>query len=142
MKKYHLAGLLGAALCVTLSACSTTRTATTPNQLAQKTVNYECHAPGQRSVNLEVQYTFQGSDPVTAQIIYDDQAIALTRTTDSKVNMVGNTFAGNGYTWTTGQFTVVNAAQVDGDMLTRADTTASGGAPVNTIIARNCKVKG
>ena len=143
MTKYPLSGALGAVLCATLAACSTTGNADKVDQLSQKTVQYQCSAQGQRTVNLEVQYTFQGDDPVTAQVIYDNQAISLTRATNSKTDMVGDTFTGNGYTWTTGKFTLENAGQVNGNMLTRQETsTAMTGAPTNTILARNCKAGG
>ncbi|HEU0229465.1 MAG TPA: hypothetical protein VFR20_02740 [Burkholderiaceae bacterium] len=143
MTKFPLSGALGAVLCVTLAACSTTGNPDKMNQLSQKTVQYQCSAQGQRTVNLEVQYTFQGNDPVTAQVIYDNQAIALTRATNSKTDMVGDTFTGNGYTWTTGKFTLESAGQVNGNMLIRQETSAgTTGAPTNTILARNCKAGG
>lgn len=143
INRFRWTPVLGIALCATLTACSTTGNPSNDNQLAQKTVRYECNAHGQRSVNLEVQYTFQGVEPVTAQVIYDDQAISMTRDTNSKANLVGDTFTGEGYTWTTGQFTVANADKVDGTMLTRSD--ASSGHPgehINTILARGCAVRG
>lgn len=145
MIKRYLTASAGAALCVTLAACSTTprHNPNADNQLVQKTVHYECHAPGDRRVNLEAQYTFQGTGAVTAQVIYDDQAIPMTRDTNSKANLVGDTFTGNGYTWTTGQFTVDTAEKVNGNMLTRSDAVAaSGGGHANTILARNCVVQG
>lgn len=143
MKNQYLKGAVGAALCVTLAACSTPTNLNTSNQLAQKTVHYDCSAQGQRGVNLEVQYTFQGNEPVTAQVIYDDQAISMTRDSNSKANLAGDTFTGEGYTWTTGQFTMSTAATVDGNMLTRADAVPNrAGEHVNTILARNCTVKG
>lgn len=143
MTKYPLSGALAAVMCATLAACSTTGNADKVNQLSQKTVQYQCSAQGQRTVSLEVQYTFQGNDPVTAQVIYDNQAIALTRATNSKTDMVGDTFTGNGYTWTTGKFTQENAGQVNGNMLTRQETSVNTtGAPVNTILARNCRAGG
>lgn len=142
MKKYHLGGVLALAACSLLAACSTTDEINKPNQLAQKTVHYECSAQGQRRVNLDVQYTFQGVEPVTAQIIYENQAIELARDTNSKTNLVGNTFTGHGYGWTTGQFTVQNADKVDGNLLTRTDAGAAGASPVNTILARECHVGG
>ena len=145
MIKRYLTASAGAALCVTLAACSTTprQNPNAANQLVQKTVHYECHVRGERRVNLEVQYTFQGAGAVTAQVIYDDQAIPMTRDTNSKANLVGDTFTGNGYTWTTGQFTVDNAEKVNGNMLTRSDPAAvSGDGHINTILARNCAVQG
>lgn len=144
MIKHYLTGAAGVALCVTLAACSTTDShPNAANQLAQKTVRYECSAQGQRGINLEVQYTFQGTDPVTAQVVYDNQAIAMTRDTNSKANLVGATFTGEGYTWTTGPFTVDNAEKVNGNMLTRSDAAANaGGQHINTILARNCAVRG
>ncbi|WP_298018109.1 hypothetical protein [uncultured Castellaniella sp.] len=142
MIKHYLTGAASAALCITLAACSTPTNLNAPNQLAQKTVHYACNAQGQRDVNLEVQYTFQGTDPVTAQVVYDDQAISMTRDTNSKSNLVGATFVGEGYTWTTGQFTVENAEKVNGNMLTRADPAPNRtGEKVNTILARGCAVR-
>lgn len=143
MSKYPLKGALGAVLCATLAACSTTVNMHKESQLSQRTVEYQCHARRERTVHLEVQYTFQGNEPVTAQVIYDDQAISLTRASDNKADMVGDTFTGNGYTWTTGKFSMEDADKVDGNMLTRRDiATGSTTAPVDTILARNCKAKG
>lgn len=143
MTKYHLSTVAGAVLCTTLAACSTTPMGHSPNQLTQKTVHYQCRAQDQRALDLEVQYAFQGNDPVTAQVIYDNQAILLTRDTGSKANLVGNTFTGDGYTWTTGQFTLDNVSQVSGNLLTRLDALPGHvGQHVNTILARNCAVRG
>ena len=142
-RKLPFTGALVAALCTTLAACSTPVNLNPSNQLAQKTVRYDCSVQGQRGVNLEVQYTFQGVEPVTAQVVYDDQAISMTRDTNSKANLVGDTFVGQGYTWTTGQFTLDNAEKVAGTMLTRSDAVATHpGTFVNTILARGCAVRG
>ncbi|CAM5215479.1 hypothetical protein CDEF62S_00740 [Castellaniella defragrans] len=143
MKKTVLTGASGAAACLMLAACSSTGHLALNNQLTQKTVNYECSAQDQRSVNLEVQYTFQGDSALTAQVIYDNQAISLARDNDNKANMAGNTFTGNGYVWSTGEFTLATADKVDGNMLTRSNADTGGPeAKANTILARNCKVRG
>ncbi|HEX7386322.1 MAG TPA: hypothetical protein VF285_03475 [Castellaniella sp.] len=143
IKKFPTTALSAAVLCTTLAACSTPVNLNPSNQLAQKTIRYECSVQGQRGVNLEVQYTFQGVEPVTAQVVYDDQAISMTRDTNSKSNLVGDTFVGQGYTWTTGQFTLDTAEKVDGTMLTLQDAVASRpGTYVNTILARGCGVRG
>lgn len=140
MNKYHLTGALGLILCAGLTACSTTHDGQA--ELSQKTVRYECTDSGKHEVDLNVQYTFQGSRPVQAQIIYNAQVITLMHNTGGKADMVGETFSGNGYTWSTGAFTYDNAYDVDGDMLTQSTVQTSNGqtTSADTILARDCEV--
>ncbi len=135
----RLSGTVGMiAVCMGLAACSTTDKAA----LSQKTVDYSCGTEGQQA--LSVQYTFQGTEPMAARIVYDDKAIDLNRETSDKSDIVGNTFKGNGYTWRTGKFTLENAGSVDGDMLTQDGTQTVNGnrVAVSNILAKQCKVKG
>lgn len=88
-----------------------------PNQLSQKTVNYQCGPGGQDP--LTVQYTFQGRDAVSARIIYQNQVVLLPRSTATNVDMVGNTFRSDNYTWITQAFDYDSVDSARGDMLTR-----------------------
>jgi hypothetical protein len=131
-------------LCAGLAACASTGHDMKPQELSQKTVHYECGAHGQQA--LDVQYTFQGSDPVAAKLIYNSQAIDLTRDTGSKTDMVGDTFTGNGYTWATEKFTRDDTSRARGSMLTQ-DTqqpaaNGQGAALTHNILAKDCKVAG
>lgn len=140
MKKYHLTGALGLILCTGLAACSTTHDGQA--ELSQKTVQYECSDTGKNEVDLSVQYTFQGDQPVEAQVIYNARAITLMHDTGGKADMVGETFSGSGYTWTTGAFTYDNADDVGGNMLTQSTVQVSNGQTISadTILAKNCEV--
>lgn len=106
-----LAALVAAA---GLTACTTPHS---PNQLAQKTVNYQCGPGGQDP--LTVQYTFQGRDALSARIIYQNQVVLLPRATATNLDMVGNTFRSDNYTWTTEAFEYDTVDSARGDMLTR-----------------------
>lgn len=97
-----------------LAACTTPHG---PNELGQKTVNYQCGPGGQDA--LTVQYTFQGRDAVSARIIYQNQVVVLPRATASNIDMVGNTFRSDNYTWTTQAFDYDTVDSARGDMLTR-----------------------
>lgn len=140
MKKYHLTGALGLILCASLAACSTTHDGEA--ELSQKTVRYECTNPSGNDLNLNVQYTFQGQRPIEARIIYNAQAITLMHTTDNKADMVGETFTGSGYTWTTGAFTYDDADDVDGNMLMQSTVQVTNGQTTSgdTILAKDCEV--
>jgi len=140
MNKYHLTGALGLVLCASLAACSTSHDGQA--ELSQKTVRYECSDPGKQEVDLSVQYTFQGDQPVQAQVIYNGRAITLMHNTSGKADMVGETFSGSGYTWTTGAFTYDNADDVDGNMLTQSTVQVTGGqtTSADTILAKDCAV--
>ncbi|HEY9281226.1 MAG TPA: hypothetical protein VIP51_14225 [Eoetvoesiella sp.] len=135
----RLSGTLGmVALCTGLAACSTTDKA----ELSQKTVEYSCGTDGQQA--LSVQYTFQGSEAMAAKVVMDNKAIDLNRETSNKSDIVGNTFRGNGYTWTTEKFTLENVGSVNGDMLTQDGTQTVNGnrVAVSNILAKQCKVRG
>ena len=127
-------------------------------ELSQKTVEYECGPGGEQP--LTVQYTFQGEEALSARLVHMNQAIDMTRVTSGHADMVGNTFRGGGYTWTTEKFDIDDVDEVDGDMLTR-DTPSgaaqpgsygavSGAAPagaygaqpgmVGTVLLRDCRV--
>lgn len=141
MKSYHLARITGLVLCAGLAACSTPQEGKKANELTQKTVEYSCSAQAQQA--LSVQYTFQGADAVTAKLIYNNQAIDLTRDTGSKTDMVGIAFTGSGYTWTTDKFTLENVGEANGNMLTQQGEQDVNGKtmPVNNILAKSCKVR-
>lgn len=97
-----------------LAGCATPQS---PNELSQKTVNYQCGPGGQDP--LTVQYTFQGRDALSARIIYQNQVVLLPRSTATNVDMVGNTFRSDNYTWITQAFDYDNVDSARGDMLTR-----------------------
>ncbi len=137
---HKLTTLAGLVLCAGLAACSTSNEI--GKDLSQQTVNYSC---GQGSTHpLSVQYTFQGEEPLSARVIYTNQAVELTRATTSNTDMVGNTFRGNGYTWTTDKFTREDVGSVDGKMLTQEVQQDTGGQPstVSNVIVKDCKVGG
>lgn len=128
------------ALCAGLAACATPRDAT---QLSQKTVHYVCGPQGAQQP-LSVQYTFQGTEALAAKVIYNTQAVDLTRATASNADMVGNTFRGNGYTWTTDKFDYDSVGETQGNMLTQdvVQTVNGQQTTVSNIIANNCMVAG
>ncbi len=124
-------------LCAGLAACGTPKDA---QELSQKTVEYRCGAGGDQP--LSVQYTFQGNEPLAAKVVYNNQAIDLTRTTSNNTEVIGNTFRGNGYTWTTEKFTSDNVNTVNGNMFTQETTQVVNGqnSAVSNILAKDCKV--
>lgn len=130
----------GMVMCIGLIGCTTPRDAT---QLSQKTVHYACGPQGAQQP-LTVQYTFQGTEALAAKVIYNNQAVDLTRATASNVDMVGNTFRGNGYTWTTDKFTYDTVGETHGNMLTQdvAQNVNGQQTTVSNIIANNCVVAG
>jgi membrane-bound inhibitor of C-type lysozyme len=134
----NLTAIAGVMMCVGLAACSTPKDA---RELSQKTVEYGC-GPGANQP-LTVQYTFQGEEALAAKVIYQNQTVDLTRATTSNADMVGNTFRGSGYTWTTEKFTRENAGQVNGNMLTQdAQQTATGTASsVGNVLVKDCKAQ-
>ena len=91
-------------------------------ELTQKTVDYGCGPGGGQA--LSVQYTFRGDDAVGARVVHANQVIDMTRVTTGDAGMVGNTFRGGGYTWTTEKFDHDNVDNVAGNMLT-VDTPAA-----------------
>ncbi len=120
-----------------LAACSTAEK--NPRELSQQTVEYNC---GQGSSQpLSVQYTFQGDEALAAKVIYNNQAVDLIRATSSNVDMVGNTFRGNGHTWTTDKFTRADAGTVDGKMLTQEVQQDVNGQTsiVSNVIVKDCR---
>ncbi|WP_397475563.1 hypothetical protein [Pusillimonas sp.] len=127
-------------LCAGLAACAAPRDTT---QLSQKTVHYACGPQGAQQP-LTVQYTFQGAEALAAKVIYNTQAVDLTRATASNADMVGNTFRGNGYTWTTDKFNYDTVGQTQGNMLTQdvVQTVNGQQTTVSNIIANNCMVAG
>jgi len=127
-------------ICAGLVACTTPRDAT---ELSQKTVHYVCGPQGAQQP-LTVQYTFQGTEALAAKVIYNTQAVDLTRATASNVDMVGNTFRGNGYTWTTDKFNYDTVGETQGNMLTQdvAQTVNGQQTTVSNIIANQCRVAG
>jgi len=134
-----LTAITGAILCAGLAACSAPRNA---QELSQKTVQYGC-GPG-ASQPMSVQYTFQGKEALAAKIIYQNQAVDLTRSTTTNADVLGNTFRGNGYTWTTDKFNEDTVGQAAGNMLTRdaqqfANTPAGQPAPVSNILIKDCR---
>ncbi len=139
MKLTTLSGLV--ICCAGLTACSTS--GEIGNDLSQQTVEYSC---GRDSTQpLSVQYTFQADEPQTARVVYANQAVELTRATTSNSDLVGNTFRGNGYTWTTEKFTRENVDSANGKMLTQEVQQRSGtGQPsmVSNIVVKDCKVGG
>ena len=130
----------GVLLCAGLAACTTPRDAT---ELSQKTVHYACGPQGAQQP-LTVQYTFQGTEALAAKVIYNSQAVDLARATASNADMVGNTFRGNGYTWTTDKFSYDTVGQTNGNMLTQdvVQTVNGRQTTVSNIIVNNCMVAG
>ncbi|SHH17515.1 ACP-like domain-containing protein [Pollutimonas bauzanensis] len=137
--KRNLIALSGVVLCAGLAACVAPKDA---RELSQKTVEYRCGASGEQP--LSVQYTFQGTEPLAAKVVYQNQAVDLTRATASNADMVGNTFRGSGYTWTTDKFTLENVAAVNGNMLTQDAPQAVNGqnAAVSNVLVKDCRVAG
>jgi membrane-bound inhibitor of C-type lysozyme len=119
-----------------LAACSTPRDNL---ELSKKTVEYQCGPGGEQP--LTVEYTFQGAEALAAKVIYRNQAVDLTRSTSSNADMVGNTFRGNGYSWTTGKFGYENVGDAYGNMLTQDVQQTAGGqnATVSNILVKDCK---
>lgn len=107
------------ALSVLVGACAAPRS---PDQLASKTIHYQCGPGGQQP--LAVQYTFQGDEPASARVIYQNQVVMLPRVTLSNADLVGNTFRSENYTWITQQFDYQTVGTARGEMLTR-DIVAS-----------------
>jgi membrane-bound inhibitor of C-type lysozyme len=135
--KRKLAGVISLALCGGLAACTTPDNS---QNVTQKTVEYRC---GTEAVEpLTVQYTFQGAEALAAKVIYRNQAVDLTRTEATNTDMVGNTFRGNGYTWTTAPFTIDNVQSADGNMLTEDVNRALSGHNARTadVLVGACKV--
>lgn len=134
----NLTAIAGVMMCIGLAACSTPKDA---RELSQQTVEYGC-GPGANQ-QLTVQYTFQGDEPLAAKVIYQNQAVDLTRATTSNADMVGNTFRGNGYTWTTEKFTRENAGQVNGNMLTQETQQVVNGktSSVGNVLVKDCKAQ-
>ena len=132
--------LAGLCLCAGLAACSTSNE--NDKDLSQQTVEYTC---GQGNTQpLSVQYTFQGEEPLAAKVVYANQAVELTRATTNNADMVGNTFRGNGYTWTTDKFTREDVGSVDGKMLTQdaQQGRVSQASNVGNVLVKDCKVGG
>ncbi|NLC35986.1 MAG: hypothetical protein GX772_06005 [Alcaligenaceae bacterium] len=126
-------------------------------ELTQKMVEYECGPGGEQP--LTVQYTFQGTEALSARVVHMNQAVEMVRVTSNHADMVANTFRGAGYTWTTGAFDIDNVEDVDGDMLTQAAPVGAaqsgnygtvsdryagthGGQTgvVGTVLLRDCRV--
>jgi hypothetical protein len=78
---------------------------------------------------------------LAAKVIYRNQAVDLTRATTSNADMVGNTFRGNGYTWTTDKFTFDSVGTAKGNMLTQDNKQTVGGqtSAVSNIIVKDCQ---
>ncbi len=130
---------VGVVLCAGLAACGTTRD---EGELAQKTVEYQCGSGDGQA--LTAQYTFQGQEALGAKVVFGNKVVDLTRTTTSNADMVGNTFRGNGYTWTTDKFTFDTAGEAKGTMLTQDETAGQAGSnqAAATVLARDCKAVG
>ncbi|AHG64965.1 ACP-like domain-containing protein [Advenella mimigardefordensis] len=135
-----LTTLAGLVLCAGLAACSTSNE--NGKDLTQQTVEYTCGQGNTQPVS--VQYTFQGEEPLAAKVVYANQAMELTRATTSNSDMVGNTFRGNGYTWTTDKFTREDVSSVNGKMLTQDAQQRAGvpGSTVGNVLVKDCKVGG
>lgn len=135
-----LTTLAGLVLCAGLAACSTSNE--NGKDLTQQTVEYTCGQGNTQPVS--VQYTFQGEEPLAAKVVYANQAMELTRATTSNSDMVGNTFRGNGYTWTTDKFTREDVGSVNGKMLTQDAQQRAGvpGSTVGNVLVKDCKVGG
>lgn len=116
-----------------LTACATPQS---PHELSQATINYQCGPGGQDP--LTVQYTFQGQEPLSARIIYQNQVVLLPRSTASNVDVIGNTFRSDHYTWITQKFDYDTVGSARGEMLMRdivrteseREHVATGTAPV------------
>src|SRR5690554_5879718 len=136
--KRKLTAIAGVVMCVGLAACTAPKDA---QELSQKTVEYTC---GTSNQPVTVQYTFQGYEALAAKVIYNTQAVDLTRATASNADMVGNTFRGNGYTWTTDKFNYDTVGQTQGNMLAQdvVQTVNGQQTTVSNIIANNCMVAG
>lgn len=132
----NLTVIAGLILCGGLTACVAPRDA---QELSQKTVEYGC-GPG-ADQPMTVQYTFQGPEALAAKIIYRNQAVDLTRATTNNADMVGNTFRGNGYTWTTDKFTWDDVNTVNGKMLTQDTAQVVNGqsSMVGNVLVKDCK---
>jgi len=131
------AALIG---CAALTACTTPNN---PNELSQHSVSYLCSGPnGQHP--LTVQYTFQGDEPLSARLSDQVQSVELQRATNTNAGMVGNTFTGNGYTWTTAKFSPNDLDEAKGKMLTRDVQQQVNGQTntIDTILAQDCDVVG
>ena len=135
--KRNLLALSGVVLCAGLAACGTPEDA---RELSQKTVEYRCGASGEQP--LSVQYTFQGKEPLAAKVVYQNQVVDLTRATTNNADMVGNTFRGNGYTWTTEKFDADNVNSVSGNMLTQDASQMVNGqnTAVSNILVKDCRI--
>ena len=135
---YKFKTLAGLCLCAGLAACSTSNE--NGKDLSQQTVEYSCGQGNTQPVS--VQYTFQGEEPLAAKVVYSNQAMELTRATTSNADMVGNTFRGNGYTWTTDKFTRENVGSVNGKMLTQDAPQGGMGqtSTVGNVLVKDCKV--
>ncbi|RTZ41638.1 hypothetical protein EKL30_13840 [Candidimonas sp. SYP-B2681] len=135
--KRNLIALSGVFLCAGLAACGTPKDA---QELTQKTIQYRCGASGQQ--RLAVQYTFQGAEALNAKVVYNKQSLDLARDNSSTADMVGNTFRGSGFTWTTDKLTPENASTVHGNTLTQEAPKVINGQKVvvNNILAKDCKV--
>lgn len=136
MKRIFI-GVSAAVLCAGLAACAGPKKS---QELSEATVQYRC-GPGGESP-LSVQYTFQGTEPLAAKIMYQNQAVDLTRATGMNTDMLGNTFRGNGYTWTTEKFSLENVHQVNGGMLTQDVQQVVNGhqSQVSNILVKDCRV--
>jgi len=132
--KRNLTAIAGVVMCVGLAACTAPKDA---QELSQKTVEYTC---GTSNQPVTVQYTFQGYEALAAKVIYNNQAVDLTRATTSNADMVGNTFRGNGYTWTTDKFNHGNVHEAHGKMLTQDNTQTITGqnATVSNVLVKDC----
>jgi len=150
MKKTHI--LLVTVLAAgTLAGCAGSSDS---QQLSQKTVEYACGPGGEQP--LTVQYTFRGDEAVSARVIHVNQTVEMVRLNTTHSDMVGNTFRGGGYTWTTGRFDHGDVNDVDGDMLMQdalpsagpgystaqgaASPTGAATGTVGNILLRDCRV--
>ena len=96
-------------------------------ELSQTAVDYGCGPGGQQA--LSVQYTFRGDQAVSARVIHMNQVVDMARVTTGDAGMVGNTFKGGGYTWTTEKFDRDDVDSAAGNMLTVDTPPAVGYAP-------------
>lgn len=131
----NLTAIAGVILCGGLAACTAPKDA---QELSQKTVEYTC---GQNNNQpMTVQYTFQGDEALAAKVIYNNQAVDLTRATTSNADMVGNTFRGNGYTWTTEKFNRGDVQEAQGNMLTQdaQQSLNAQDSTVSNVLVKNC----
>ena len=118
MKRKYMLALAGVAV-AGLVGCAGSPDS---QELAQTTVDYGCGPGGGQA--LRVQYTFRGDDAVAARVVHANQVVDMTRVTTGDAGMVGNTFKGGGYTWTTEKFDRDDVEDVAGTMLT-VDTPAA-----------------